>query len=141
VAAGSHDPDSRPAPFDFSTRQVSALNETELASRFDYHQPDALRTLAHESLRGYVKAVAEVLNNLLPEGSEKACAFTALEECAFWAQAAIARQGPPDMGVTNSVPAPQPVSPVTSNLGNPGGGDPLLTLPVDFQPYRAGVGG
>jgi plasmid stabilization system protein ParE len=68
------------------------VNIPELNRRFDYHAPDAGRVAAHQEVRTAAKAFAFVLTNL-PEGREKALAFTALEESTFWANAAIAREG------------------------------------------------
>ncbi|WP_280499352.1 DUF7681 family protein [Nocardia cyriacigeorgica] len=69
----------------------------ELANRFTYHPAlTDRRRNAHDSVRAAVAAVAVELNNLVPEGREKALAFTKLEEAMLWANAALART--PDTG-------------------------------------------
>lgn len=63
----------------------------ELNNRFDYHSPDAAKTVKHEQVRGILKAAALTLDDFLPEGREKSLAITKLEEAMFWANAALAR--------------------------------------------------
>lgn len=64
----------------------------DLAHRFAYHPPrDADRIAAHEAVRAICGAAAASLDEVLPEGREKALVFTNLEQSMFWANAAIAR--------------------------------------------------
>jgi hypothetical protein len=64
----------------------------DLASRFTYHAPDDLKIETHTEIRRLGRELAQELDQLLPEGREKALAVTHLEEVVFWANAAIARQ-------------------------------------------------
>jgi len=45
----------------------------------------------HTSARQHCRRLADVLDERLPAGREKALAITKLEEVMFWANAAIAR--------------------------------------------------
>lgn len=68
------------------------MTPEDIANRFDYHQPKDAETMsAHESIRLGCRQLAEYINRLCPEGREKACAVTKVEEAMFWANAAIAR--------------------------------------------------
>lgn len=64
----------------------------EIDNRFVYHPPTDDKTReTHEFVRTTFRLAAETINNILPEGREKAIAMTKLEEGMFWANAAIAR--------------------------------------------------
>ena len=67
------------------------MRSPALAHRFAYHAPDETKGAQHAQVRSIIGDVADVLDDLLPEGREKALAFTKLEEAMFWANAAIAR--------------------------------------------------
>jgi hypothetical protein len=68
------------------------VDRAELDRRFKYHAPDDLTRDVHQLVRVKVLEFAELLDDALPEGREKALAYTALEESQFWAHAAIARE-------------------------------------------------
>lgn len=68
-----------------------------ITNRFKYHPADtAQRKRDHEMVRAELGRVVRQFDQLLPDGREKALAFTKLEEAMFWANAAIARQGVQD---------------------------------------------
>lgn len=69
------------------------MDQSEIERRFTYHRPEGQKVTAHEDVRLSFKEWAYWLDDMLPEGREKALAFTALEESSFWAHAAIAREG------------------------------------------------
>ena len=69
------------------------MDEAELANRFTFHAaPDAEKRNEHTSVRASVAHLAHYMNDVLPEGREKAIVMTKLEEVMFWANAAIARE-------------------------------------------------
>lgn len=66
----------------------------ELTFRFAHHPPRDNTTIeAHQKVRESFTALSHIVNDLLPEGREKACAITHLEEAAMWSNASIARNG------------------------------------------------
>lgn len=68
------------------------MDSKELAHRFAYHKPSSEEVGdRHSYIRRELGALAEDLNELLPDGREKSTAITRLEEAMFWANAAIAR--------------------------------------------------
>lgn len=68
------------------------MDSAELARRFTYHPPVTKnRQHAHENVRDICGSMADLLNEMLPDGREKALAITHLEQTMFWANAAIAR--------------------------------------------------
>jgi hypothetical protein len=67
------------------------MDEAEIRRRFQHHRPIGAVATAHNEVREDFATFASQVLNGLPEGREKALAFTALEEASFWAHAAIAR--------------------------------------------------
>ena len=66
--------------------------EEDLQNRFKYHKPKDVQVANnHETVRQLCLQLARELNNYIPEGREKALAFTKLEEVMMWANAGIAR--------------------------------------------------
>lgn len=70
------------------------MDPLDIANRFAFHPAttDEKRD-AHTSVRQQCRALADALNEQLPEGREKALAITHLEEVMLWGNAALARQG------------------------------------------------
>lgn len=67
-------------------------DEEDIDRRFKFHPADTdAKAQAHEKVRQLCRNTAFYLNDLVPEGREKALAFTKLEEVMFWANAALAR--------------------------------------------------
>lgn len=68
------------------------MERSDLENRFSFHPANTEeKKQAHETVRNTCLRVAIDLNNLLPEGREKALALTHLEEVMFWANAGVAR--------------------------------------------------
>lgn len=68
------------------------MSEENINHRFSHHPPKNPEIVQiHESVREELRATANYLDQVLPEGREKALAITKLEEALMWANAAIAR--------------------------------------------------
>jgi hypothetical protein len=74
------------------------ISREEMTTRFTYHAPKGGQPAKYEALRGGARSLAEQIVELTPESREQSLALTALEECAFWANAAIARREKVDEG-------------------------------------------
>lgn len=73
-------------------KKVPRLSVEELRNRFEWHQPkDKNTATAHSLVRNACLDLAITLNNVVPEGREKALMMTHLEEVMMWANAGIAR--------------------------------------------------
>lgn len=69
------------------------IDPVELAHRFAYHPPASDgAAAAHATVRDECGNLAGLIDELVPDGREKALAVTKLEEAMMWANAAIARQ-------------------------------------------------
>ncbi len=70
------------------------MGTAALTDRFRYHPATTPgRMEQHDDVRTCLAETALALNDVVPEGREKALMLTKLEEAMFWANAAIARQG------------------------------------------------
>lgn len=58
---------------------------------FTYHAPHGDHPARFELLRSTARGLAATIQGECPESREKSLAFTKLEECVMWANAAIAR--------------------------------------------------
>jgi hypothetical protein len=68
------------------------MSPEDIGHRFAFHAASRQeKRNEHASARQSCWQLADQLNELLPEGREKALAITKLEEVMFWANAAIAR--------------------------------------------------
>lgn len=75
-----------------TSQHTPQFEPQELEHRFDYHPANTDdRRLRHENVRASCNDLADALNELIPDGREKALAITKLEEVMFWANAGIAR--------------------------------------------------
>ena len=63
----------------------------DLANRFTYHAPKDGQPETYQIIRNIAHSYATHLNEVCPDGREKALAMTHLEEVVFWANASIAR--------------------------------------------------
>jgi hypothetical protein len=69
------------------------MEQNEIDIRFTYHAPKAGQPEIYTKLRDKAKELAELINEVCPESSEKTKAIYELEVSVFWANAAIARRG------------------------------------------------
>lgn len=66
--------------------------DSDLKNRFTFHAANTVeKRNEHASIRVCCRNLADSINELCPEGREKALAITKLEEAMFWANAATAR--------------------------------------------------
>lgn len=72
------------------------MNSDELINRFGYHRATADSAPKHSRVREICLETATSLNEILPEGRDKALALTALQETMHWANSAIAMQNDVD---------------------------------------------
>jgi hypothetical protein len=67
------------------------LAGAEIRNRVTYHAPSPEGILKHAALSdGFALLMGEI-DELVPEGREKALVFTKLEEAKMWASAGVAR--------------------------------------------------
>lgn len=62
-----------------------------LENNFRYHAPKPGQPEKYEALRQQAKMFAQLIENICPDGREKAVAMTNLETALMWANASIAR--------------------------------------------------
>lgn len=75
-----------------NTRYRPLVDNKDIANRFTFHGASRQKNAdAHAGVRTSCQLLAEVLNEVLPEGREKSLAITHLETVMFWGNAAIAR--------------------------------------------------
>lgn len=67
------------------------IGKTDIDSRFTYHPPTENRKVKHLLIREHGKALAEYLDENVPDGREKSLAITKIEEAIMWANAGLAR--------------------------------------------------
>ncbi|MET9480926.1 hypothetical protein [Streptomyces sp. NPDC006638] len=70
------------------------MSPVDIEHRFAFHAASRQEKQdEHTSVRQSCRALADALNDLLPDGREKSTAIARLEEVMFWSNAAIARAG------------------------------------------------
>jgi hypothetical protein len=75
-------------------KRVPQLSYEELTRLFSFHPAKNEQVAKHHSrIRYSCKELAEIINEIVPEGREKTLAITKLEEVMMWANAGIARNG------------------------------------------------
>lgn len=67
------------------------IDPKDLVNRFIYHPPIEGQTEKYEMMRSIALSFSAVINEMVPDGREKALAITHLEEVVFWSNAGIAR--------------------------------------------------
>lgn len=70
------------------------FTKKELETRFGFHKQTELSTRQHHAVRAAYLTFAEMLDRILPDGREKALAFTELENSSMWSHKAIAQTAP-----------------------------------------------
>ena len=78
-------------PSDYRKR-LTVMNQKELDIRFTYHAPKGDQAERYKLIRDSAGGFANLLLNSIPESREMCLALSKLEECVFWANAAIARR-------------------------------------------------
>lgn len=78
---------------EFHSREGRIVRRRDLERRFAYHKPTEEKALDHTHVRNNLANTAAILNNVLPNVPEREIALMKLEECMFWSNAAIAREG------------------------------------------------
>jgi hypothetical protein len=69
------------------------MDRADIENRFTYHPPHGAQPELYQKIRARALSLSLFLNEVCPDSREKSLAMTALEECAMWANAAIARNG------------------------------------------------
>lgn len=64
-----------------------------IGNDFTYHTPKLGQPELYSTIREKARDLALLVASVTPEGREQALALTNLEQCVFWAIAAIARNG------------------------------------------------
>jgi hypothetical protein len=73
------------------SKYENGQNESRINNNFKYHTPKADQPARYERIRAKAKELAQVINEDTPASREQSVAFTELESCVMWANAAIAR--------------------------------------------------
>lgn len=64
-----------------------------IGNDFAHHVPKLGQPELYSTIRDKARDLALLVASVTPEGREQALALTNLEQCVFWANAAIARNG------------------------------------------------
>jgi hypothetical protein len=68
------------------------ISQEELDKIFKYSAPNDKHKEKFSTLTGLWQHVAQIINELCPDSREKSLAITKLDECRFFANAAIVRR-------------------------------------------------
>jgi len=68
-----------------------SVGKERLENDFTYHKANENQVDRYEYLRENAKALANAIDERVPDGREKSLALTNLEQAIFWANAGIAR--------------------------------------------------
>jgi hypothetical protein len=71
--------------------QMTEAERKQLENNFTYHPPKDMQTQRYQAIREKAKELAVLLHQECPPSRERSLAITNLEQAAFWANAAIAR--------------------------------------------------
>jgi hypothetical protein len=71
------------------------MDDSDLQNRFTYHAPKPGQPEVYQEIRDNAHELARLINDHAPDSREKSLAITKLEEAVMWANASIARNGPP----------------------------------------------
>ena len=63
----------------------------DIENRFTYHKPTDDKAKIYPILRDKAKELAYLIESNVPNGREKSCALTKLEEVIMWANAGVSR--------------------------------------------------
>ncbi len=74
-----------------------AIGDKEIQNRFGYHRATAYSAPLHAEVRNQFMKIANILDGLIPDGRDKATAFTKLQEAMHWSNSAIAMQNDLDL--------------------------------------------
>ena len=69
---------------------ITDADREDFAKRFTYHEPKLDQAGRYVDIRARSRELAELMLETCPPSRERSLALTKLEECAFWANAAIA---------------------------------------------------
>lgn len=69
------------------------MEQNDIVNRFTYHAPKEGQKEKYEQIREEAKKFALLISQLSPESREQSLSITKLEECVFFANASIARNG------------------------------------------------
>lgn len=75
----------------------------QIENNFSYHPPKEGQPEKYQSIRDKAKEFAYVINDLVPNSTEKSIAMTNLEQAVFWANAGIARSKTEDNVIRHNI--------------------------------------
>lgn len=70
------------------------IGKQEIENRFGYHKGSAETMPKHAKVRQEFIAMANFIDQTIPDGRAKSCAMTALQEAGMWTNFGVAEQAP-----------------------------------------------